>query len=122
MRLTLRFFVFACLLAVPVTVLAQTPDGITARVDAIFAAYDKPDSPGCALGVIKDGKIIYSRGYGMSNLEHNIPNRSKLIYDIGSTSKQFTPSYETGACLIAPDCIVTIRCATACASARSCVM
>ena len=90
MRLPTRWFVLVCLLASPIAALAQTPAGITANVDAVFAAYDKPDSPGCALGVIKEGKLIYSRGYGMANLEHNIPNGSKLIYDIGSTSKQFT--------------------------------
>jgi CubicO group peptidase (beta-lactamase class C family) len=70
---------------------AQAADGgIQVKVDAIFTNYDKPDSPGCALGVIKDGRIIYSRGYGMANLEHNIANGSKITYDIGSTSKQFT--------------------------------
>lgn len=69
---------------------AQTADGIAAKVDAIFANYDKPDSPGCALGVIEDGKLIYTRGYGKANLEHDIANGSKLVYDIGSTSKQFT--------------------------------
>jgi len=70
--------------------LAQSPDAVAAKVDAIFASYDKPDSPGCALGVIKDGKLTYSRGYGKANLEHDIANGSKLVYDIGSTSKQFT--------------------------------
>jgi CubicO group peptidase (beta-lactamase class C family) len=69
---------------------SQSADNISAKVDAIFADYDKPDSPGCALGVIRDGRIIYSRGYGMANLEHNIANGSKIVYDIGSTSKQFT--------------------------------
>src|SRR5262249_27030558 len=63
---------------------------LTARVDALFAKYNKPDSPGCALGVIKDGKLIYARGYGMANLEHNIPNGPQIVYDIGSMSKQFT--------------------------------
>src|SRR5215813_2250656 len=63
---------------------------LTAKIDAIFANYNKPGSPGCALGVIKDGKLVYTRGYGMANLEHNIPNGPKLVYDIGSTSKQFT--------------------------------
>src|SRR5262245_31457729 len=63
---------------------------LTAKVDAIFANYNKPDSPGCALGVIKDGKLVYTRGYGMANLEHNIPNSPKLVYDIASTSKQFS--------------------------------
>lgn len=64
-------------------------NSLNAKVDAIFAQYDKPDSPGCALGVIKDGKLQYARGYGMANLEHGVPNGPKLVYDIGSTSKQF---------------------------------
>jgi CubicO group peptidase (beta-lactamase class C family) len=77
-----------CLFAVT---LPQAQDAtLTAKVDAVFANYDKPASPGCALGVIKDGKLVYARGYGMANLEHNIPNSPKLIYDLGSTSKQFT--------------------------------
>jgi CubicO group peptidase (beta-lactamase class C family) len=63
---------------------------LTTKIDAIFANYDKPDSPGCAVGVIKDGKLIYARGYGMANLEHNIPNGPQIVYDIGSLSKQFT--------------------------------
>lgn len=67
----------------------DSASNLNLKVDAIFATYDKPDSPGCALGVIKDSKLVYARGYGMANLEHNIPNGPKLVYDIGSTSKQF---------------------------------
>ncbi len=63
---------------------------ITDRVDQIFTEWDKPDSPGCALAVIKDGEIIYKRGYGMANLEHNVPIKPETVFDIGSTSKQFT--------------------------------
>jgi len=63
---------------------------LAAKVDAIFARYDKLGSPGCALGVIKDSKLIYTRGYGMANLEHNIPNGPQIVYDIASVSKQFT--------------------------------
>jgi CubicO group peptidase (beta-lactamase class C family) len=36
------------------------------QVDEIFRKWDRPDSPGCALGIYKDGQIIYRRGYGMS--------------------------------------------------------
>jgi CubicO group peptidase (beta-lactamase class C family) len=68
---------------------AQT-DSLTEKVDQLFVFWDKPDSPGCALGIIQDGKMIYTRGYGMANLEHNIPITSKSIFRIGSTSKQFT--------------------------------
>ncbi len=61
-----------------------------AQVDAVFAAYDRPDSPGCALSVMREGRIIYERGYGMANLELGVPISPVSIFDIGSTSKQFT--------------------------------
>src|SRR5215475_8073113 len=89
-------FVYLVIAALLIGISASAQEGgkdansLNAKVDAIFAQYDKPDSPGCALGVIKDGKLVYARGYGMANLEHNIPNGPKLVYDIGSTSKQFT--------------------------------
>jgi CubicO group peptidase (beta-lactamase class C family) len=60
-----------------------------AQVDAIFAMWDRPDSPGCALGVYRDGGIIYARGYGMADLERRVPITAHSVFDIGSTSKQF---------------------------------
>ncbi len=65
-------------------------DRLTDQVDRLFKTWDKPDSPGCALGVIKNGQFIYKRGYGMANLEYNIPLTSRSVFRIGSTSKQFT--------------------------------
>jgi CubicO group peptidase (beta-lactamase class C family) len=59
-------------------------------IDKIFTDWDKKGTPGCGLGVIKDGKLIYARGYGIANLEYDLPNNSKSVYRIGSTSKQFT--------------------------------
>jgi CubicO group peptidase (beta-lactamase class C family) len=59
-------------------------------IDTIFSEWDKQNTPGCGLGVIKDGKLIYARGYGAANLEHDIPNSSTSVFRIGSTSKQFT--------------------------------
>ncbi len=65
-------------------------DETTAKVDKIFAQWDTTASPGAALAVIKDGQIIYERGYGMAKLEDGIVMTPKKIFDIGSTSKQFT--------------------------------
>ena len=62
----------------------------TDQVDKLFAQWDKPDSPGCALGIVKDGRLIYKRGYGMANLDHNVPIASTTIMDIMSMDKQFT--------------------------------
>ena len=68
--------------------LAQIPEAST--IDSIFAEWDKPNSPGGSLGIIREGKLIYARGYGMANLEYDIPNDANSVFRIGSTSKQFT--------------------------------
>lgn len=62
----------------------------TERVDKLFAQYDRPDSPGCAVGVIQDGRFIYKRGYGSANLDYGVPLTAKSVFYIASTSKQFT--------------------------------
>src|SRR5437660_7654740 len=59
-------------------------------VDEIFVDLTKPGSPGCALGVYRDGKMIYSKGYGLANVEQNVPITPQSVFDISSTSKQFT--------------------------------
>jgi len=64
-------------------------DQRTERVDRLFSEWDKPDSPGCALAIAQDGGIIYKRGYGMANLEHDIPITPQSVFYIGSVSKQF---------------------------------
>jgi CubicO group peptidase (beta-lactamase class C family) len=61
-----------------------------AAVDEVFGDFAKPGSPGCALGVYRDGQIIYAKGYGLANLEENVPITPQSVFDIGSTSKQFT--------------------------------
>jgi CubicO group peptidase (beta-lactamase class C family) len=65
-------------------------DDNAARVDSIFRAFDRTDSPGCALGVYQDGGIRYARGYGMASLEHSVPLSPRSVLDVGSISKQFT--------------------------------
>ncbi|MEZ4825773.1 MAG: serine hydrolase domain-containing protein [Bacteroidia bacterium] len=61
----------------------------TLTIDSIFQAWDKTNSPGCALAVIKDGEIAYSRGYGMADLEHGLAINTKSVFYVGSVSKQF---------------------------------
>jgi CubicO group peptidase (beta-lactamase class C family) len=66
-----------------------TPESVQ-RIDALFASWDNARSPGCALGVNRNGILVYSRGYGMANLEYDIPITSDSIFHIGSVSKEFT--------------------------------
>jgi CubicO group peptidase (beta-lactamase class C family) len=56
----------------------------------LFAAWDKPGSPGGALAVVQDGKLVYQHGYGMANLEYGIAITPATIFDVASVSKQFT--------------------------------
>ena len=65
-------------------------DETTGKVDKLFAAWDKTTSPGATLAVVRDGKIVYERGYGMAKLEDGIVNTPDKVFDIGSVSKQFT--------------------------------
>src|SRR4051794_9228439 len=85
---TFRRIVLLGAALVPTALAAQTPRN--PDVDRIFARWDRPDSPGCALGVVRDGKFVYQRGYGSANLDYDIPNGPDIVYYVGSDSKQFT--------------------------------
>lgn len=60
------------------------------RIDSVFAEFSRPGSPGCALGLYQRGKMLYTKGYGLANIENNVPITPGTAFDIGSTSKQFT--------------------------------
>ena len=59
------------------------------KIDAVFSRWTN-ETPGCAVGVSKDGKPIVEKAYGMADLEHDVPNRPDTIFEAGSVSKQFT--------------------------------
>jgi CubicO group peptidase (beta-lactamase class C family) len=73
------------------TLRAQQLDAAHAtRIDAVFARYANNSSPGCAVAVKQNGAVVHARGYGMASLEQEVPITSRTVFDIGSTSKQFT--------------------------------
>lgn len=59
------------------------------RVDQLMAAYDGSE-PGGVVGVVRNGRLVFSKAYGMANLTHGIPFTTETLTNIGSTSKQFT--------------------------------
>ncbi|MDQ3710860.1 MAG: beta-lactamase family protein [Acidobacteriota bacterium] len=60
------------------------------KVDAFLSQWDKNDMPGCSVGAVKDGKLVYKRGFGMANLDYDVPNTPSTLFNLASTSKQFT--------------------------------
>lgn len=85
LKLSTSFTIFLLILFISLSIASEKTD----KVDKLFAQWDKTDTPGCALAVIKNSEIIYERGYGMANLEHNIPITPETVFYIGSCSKQF---------------------------------
>ena len=67
-----------------------SPDPSPSAVDRVFAPFAGPATPGCAVGVSRNGEPVLLRAYGMADLEHDVPNGAETIFEAGSVSKQFT--------------------------------
>src|SRR5690606_17154623 len=89
-RLLRILALIAAALPLAVEAHAQSRPDLSARVDSLFAEWDRPGSPGCALGVVRDGRLDYARGYGYANLDHDVPITPSTVFYIASVSKQFT--------------------------------
>jgi CubicO group peptidase (beta-lactamase class C family) len=57
--------------------------------DYVKAEMQKQRIPGLSLAVVKEGKVIKAEGYGLANVELNVPARPETAYKIASVSKQF---------------------------------
>jgi CubicO group peptidase (beta-lactamase class C family) len=68
---------------------AQQPADVSARVDSVFQQWAGPGTPGCAVGVAREGAVLLARAWGMADLEFDIPNTPSTIFEAGSVSKQF---------------------------------
>jgi CubicO group peptidase (beta-lactamase class C family) len=82
--------VSVCSLAATASFAQQDAGDLQRKVDQVFGAYGKPDSPGCALGVVRDGEFVYKKGYGEASLELGVPLTPQSVFYMGSVSKQFT--------------------------------
>ena len=91
--LTIGFFTGFLFFAFVLTLSAQqlSYDHVESMdMDSIFAEFDKPGEPGCAVGVVDHGELIFAGGYGSANLDYDIPIRPDSRFMVASVSKQFT--------------------------------
>jgi len=95
------------LMVLAFNVQAATVDwsSLAGRVDTVFSSVNTEDTPGCAVGVIKDGVYVHKAGYGMANLELGVPLSPDSVFRIGSLSKQFTA---TAVLLMADDGLIDL--------------
>ena len=69
---------------------SETGEDTIASIDKIFSDYDDINKPGAAVAVVKDGKVVFKKGYGSANLEYDLPVGPSTVFHIASVSKQFT--------------------------------
>lgn len=67
----------------------QSPESKQAQADRIFGAFNT-HTPGCAVGVESHGVVVLKSGYGMADLERNVPITTDTVFESGSVAKQFT--------------------------------
>ncbi|MEM7371166.1 MAG: serine hydrolase domain-containing protein [Bacteroidota bacterium] len=83
----LLLIVNLCLLMSPL--FAQIRPEQQSQVDKLFEPWNSTHTPGLALGIVKEGELVYTKGYGMADLEHDIPLSSRSVFYAASVSKQF---------------------------------
>jgi CubicO group peptidase (beta-lactamase class C family) len=86
MKLSARLLI---LLLISHTSFAQTWQDTLSLIDKAFSQY-LPANPGCQLSVSRNGQVIFSKAWGMADMERNIPLSTNSILEGGSVSKQFT--------------------------------
>ncbi len=81
----------ASLLLLASTAHAQSParDPLATHVDSVFSRYTI-NAPGCAAAVYRNGATIFAKGYGLANVEYDVPITPATPFIVGSVSKQFT--------------------------------
>jgi len=87
----LRYFAFvSIILLYNPTLFGQITQEHTQKIDALFTNWNAPNHPGGAIGVMQDGKVVYSKAFGLASLEYLVPNTTGTLFNVASVSKQFT--------------------------------
>jgi CubicO group peptidase (beta-lactamase class C family) len=65
-------------------------DSLSLKIDALFKPWDSDKTPGCIVGIVQNGKVIFEKAYGMADIDNNRPLTAETKFNIASVSKQFT--------------------------------
>ncbi len=77
------------LLLTPLGVISQNlPDSTVSKIDSVFKSYTA-STPGCAVAIVKNGNVVFQKGYGLANLEYSVPIQPTTVFHIASESKQY---------------------------------
>lgn len=60
------------------------------KIDSLFTKWNIPNHPGGTVGIMQNGKTVFSKAYGLASLEYLVPNTPQTLFNVASVSKQFT--------------------------------
>ncbi len=91
MKKIILFFLFCIGLIYSPNASGQAFDknDLEAEIDALIPTSVNDSTPGLVIGIVNKGELIFSKGYGLANISYGILNDPKMVYNIGSVSKQF---------------------------------
>lgn len=69
---------------------APNADPLAARIDALLSKVYPADKPGAVSLVVKDGKVLFRKAYGLADLEWGVPMTPETVFACGSMTKMFT--------------------------------
>ena len=84
---SMRYLIY--FLFFPLTINSQTSMGIQNKMDSIFHAVFPEDEPGGAVLLVKNGEILYKKGFGIADMQTREPITTQTVFNIGSISKPF---------------------------------
>ncbi|MGH9873095.1 MAG: serine hydrolase [Pyrinomonadaceae bacterium] len=94
MKRLLSAIALIVLMGLSLSGMAQSPatsdKDLTTAINEALEKTFKPDEPGAAVIVVKDGKVVFRKGYGLANVELGVPVEPDMVFRLGSVTKQFT--------------------------------
>lgn len=88
-RIVFLLFFIGCI-TIDKSFAQSLPDSTIKKIDGFFKQWDNSTSPGCTIGIVMNDHLVYSKGFGLANLEYGIANTPQTIFHMASISKQFT--------------------------------
>lgn len=85
----MKRIILLLILSLPFVAAAQSWEDTVRSIEKIFERY-KSTNPGAQLAISRNGQVIFSRAWGMADLERNVPLTTASVTEAGSVSKQFT--------------------------------
>jgi len=84
--LSILFILFASMRALA----ASADHEIEARMDELFRDYSRPGVPGASVMVVRQGRVVFAKGYGLADVERGVPCGTNTNFRLASVTKQFT--------------------------------